>query len=45
MFGAHRQGKTSFFMKSTGEEAIGAATSMVLGRATCVFPLTAWSAS
>ena len=25
MFKSHRQGKTSFFMKSTGEEAIGAA--------------------
>ena len=25
LFRAHRQGKTSFFMKSTGEEAIGVA--------------------
>jgi 2-oxoisovalerate dehydrogenase E1 component alpha subunit len=38
MFGAHRQGKTSFFMKSTGEEATGAAPSMVLGRADMCFP-------
>ena len=28
MFRSHRQGKTSFFMKSTGEEAIGAAQSL-----------------
>jgi len=28
MFRSHRQGKTSFFMKSTGEEAIGRAQSM-----------------
>jgi hypothetical protein len=28
MFLAHRQGKTSFYMKSTGEEAIGAAQSL-----------------
>src|SRR5277367_3446621 len=27
MFRAHRQGKTSFYIKSTGEEAIGAAQS------------------
>jgi len=38
MFRSHRQGKTSFFMKSTGEEAIGAAQSMVLSSATCAFP-------
>lgn len=38
MFGAHRQGKTSFFMKSTGEEAVGAATSMVLDRTDMCFP-------
>jgi 2-oxoisovalerate dehydrogenase E1 component alpha subunit len=31
MFRAHRQGKTSFFMKSTGEEAISAAQSMAMG--------------
>jgi 2-oxoisovalerate dehydrogenase E1 component alpha subunit len=38
MFRAHRQGKTSFFMKSTGEEAIGAAQSMVLGKRDMCFP-------
>ena len=38
MFRAHRQGKTSFFMKSTGEEAIGAAQSLVLGRDDMCFP-------
>jgi len=38
MFRAHRQGKTSFFMKSTGEEAIGAAQSMVLGPRDMCFP-------
>jgi 2-oxoisovalerate dehydrogenase E1 component alpha subunit len=45
MFRAHRQGKTSFFMKSTGEEAIGAAQSMVLGRDDMAFPtyrLVSW---
>ena len=38
MFGAHREGKTSFYMKSTGEEAIGAATSAVLARGDMCFP-------
>lgn len=38
MFKSHRQGKTSFFMKSTGEEALGAAPSMVLGRQDMCFP-------
>lgn len=38
MFQAHRQGKTSFYMKSTGEEALGAAPSMVLGRDDMCFP-------
>jgi 2-oxoisovalerate dehydrogenase E1 component alpha subunit len=38
MFRSHRQGKTSFFMKSTGEEAIGAAQSMVLGPRDMCFP-------
>ncbi len=38
MLRAHRQGKTSFFMKSTGEEAIGAASSMALGRDDMCFP-------
>src|ERR1700754_3530724 len=31
MFRSHRQGKTSFYMKSTGEEAIAVAQSMLLG--------------
>ena len=38
MFNMHRQGKTSFFMKSTGEEAIGVAPSMVLGLGDMCFP-------
>jgi 2-oxoisovalerate dehydrogenase E1 component alpha subunit len=38
LFRAHRQGKTSFYMKSTGEEAIGAAQSMVLGGGDMCFP-------
>lgn len=38
LFRAHRQGKTSFYMKSTGEEAIGAAQSMMLGRNDMCFP-------
>lgn len=38
MFRLHRQGKTSFFMKSTGEEALGAAPSMVLGAGDMCFP-------
>lgn len=38
LFRAHRQGKTSFYMKSTGEEAIGAAPSMVLHRDDMCFP-------
>jgi 2-oxoisovalerate dehydrogenase E1 component alpha subunit len=38
MFRAHRQGKTSFFMKSTGEEAIGVAQSMALGAHDMCFP-------
>lgn len=38
MFRSHRQGKTSFFMKSTGEEAVSAAQSMVLGRRGMCFP-------
>lgn len=33
-----RQGKTSFYMRSTGEEAIGAAPSMVLAAADMCFP-------
>lgn len=38
MFRAHRQGKTSFFMKSTGEEAIGAAQSLALRSDDMCFP-------
>jgi len=38
MFRSHRQGKTSFFMKSTGEEAIGAAQAMVMGERDMCFP-------
>ncbi|WP_242127361.1 thiamine pyrophosphate-dependent enzyme [Sphingobium sp. Sx8-8] len=38
LFRAHRQGKTSFFMKSTGEEAIGVAQSMALGAGDMCFP-------
>lgn len=38
LFRAHRQGKTSFFMKSTGEEAIGVAQSMVLQPGDMCFP-------
>jgi 2-oxoisovalerate dehydrogenase E1 component alpha subunit len=38
LFRAHRQGKTSFFMKSTGEEAIGVAQSMALAADDMCFP-------
>jgi 2-oxoisovalerate dehydrogenase E1 component alpha subunit len=38
LFKAHRQGKTSFYMKSTGEEAIGAAQSLALGAGDMCFP-------
>ena len=38
MFQAHRQGKTSFFMTSTGEEALGAAPSLALDREDMCFP-------
>ncbi len=38
MFRAHRQGKTSFYMKSTGEEAISVAQSLVLGAGDMCFP-------
>lgn len=38
LFRAHRQGKTSFYMKSTGEEAIGAAQSLALDRDDMCFP-------
>ncbi|WCM28461.1 3-methyl-2-oxobutanoate dehydrogenase (2-methylpropanoyl-transferring) subunit alpha [Sphingomonas sp. QA11] len=38
LFRAHRQGKTSFFMKSTGEEAIGVAQSLALAPDDMCFP-------
>jgi len=38
MFRAHRQGKTSFFMKSTGEEAIAVAQSLALDAKDMCFP-------
>lgn len=38
MFRAQRQGKTSFYMKSTGEEATSVATAMALNRDDMCFP-------
>lgn len=38
MFRAQRQGKTSFYMKSTGEEATAVATAMALNRDDMCFP-------
>lgn len=38
LFRTHRQGKTSFYMKSTGEEAIGAAPSLALAQGDMCFP-------
>ena len=38
MFRAQRQGKTSFYIASTGEEAIGAAQSLALGPGDMCFP-------
>jgi len=38
LFRAHRQGKTSFYMKSTGEEAIPVAQSMMLAAQDMCFP-------
>lgn len=38
MFKAQRQGKTTFYISSTGEEAIGAAQSLTLGAADMCFP-------
>lgn len=38
LFRVHRQGKTSFYMKSTGEEAIGAAQSLALAPGDMCFP-------
>jgi 2-oxoisovalerate dehydrogenase E1 component alpha subunit len=37
MFRAQRQGKTRFYMRYTGEEAIGCAQAMVLERADMCF--------
>src|SRR5690606_11632458 len=45
LFKAHRQGKTSFYMKSTGEEDIGAAQSLALAAGDMCFPtyrVTSW---
>ena len=38
LFRAHRQGKTSFYLKSTGEDAISVAQSMMLGSGDMCFP-------
>ena len=38
MHRAHRQGKTSFYMKCTGEEAIAVAQGMILSREDMGFP-------
>lgn len=38
MFRAQRQGKTSFYMKSTGEEAVSVAAAMALSRDDMCFP-------
>ena len=38
LFRAHRQGKTSFYMKSTGEEAVCTAQSLMLGQEDMCFP-------
>ncbi len=38
MFRAQRQGKTSFYMKSTGEEAVSIAATMALNRDDMCFP-------
>lgn len=38
MFRAHRQGKTSFYMKSTGEEAVAVAQALMLPRGDMCFP-------
>jgi 2-oxoisovalerate dehydrogenase E1 component alpha subunit len=38
LFRLHRQGKTSFYMKSTGEEAIGVALSLALRAGDMCFP-------
>lgn len=38
LFRAHRQGKTSFYLKSKGEEALGAGPSLTLGPEDMCFP-------
>jgi 2-oxoisovalerate dehydrogenase E1 component alpha subunit len=38
LFRAHRQGKTSFFLKSTGEEGIACACALAMGREDMCFP-------
>lgn len=38
LFRAHRQGKTSFFLKCTGEEAIACACALAVGRDDMCFP-------
>jgi len=38
LFQAHRHGKTSFYMKSTGEEAVAVAQSLALGARDMSFP-------
>jgi 2-oxoisovalerate dehydrogenase E1 component alpha subunit len=38
LFRAHRQGKTSFFLKSTGEEAIACACALTMDRQDMCFP-------
>ena len=38
MFRAQRQGKTSFYMKCTGEEATSVASTMAIGREDMCFP-------
>src|SRR3546814_14212146 len=38
MFRAQRQGKTSFYMKSTGEEATSVASTMAIDRSDMCFP-------
>ncbi|RIK95642.1 MAG: 3-methyl-2-oxobutanoate dehydrogenase (2-methylpropanoyl-transferring) subunit alpha [Proteobacteria bacterium] len=38
MYRAQRQGKTSFYMKCTGEEAVASAQAMALNRADMLFP-------
>jgi 2-oxoisovalerate dehydrogenase E1 component alpha subunit len=41
MYRAQRQGKTSFYMKCTGEEAVAIAQAWRSTATTCAFPPTA----